>query len=463
LVRLFNVYYPTRILFLLIAEVLAIFVSFVAAGFTLNGQDFLIVLNYQSGFEKIALVSGLCFLCIYYFDLYETGIVMNEFEILTRLIQVLGTTCLILAALYFVFPQIRLESRVLGLGLLIVGIWLVGLRQLFLVLNRSTSLAIRTIIIGGGPLAESLASEIQKRPELGIRLLGCVGQTANVGSEASGLHRLGGLDDLPTIVERTRASQVIVAMTERRGRLPLDSLMQIKARGIRIQNGEDVYENLAGKVPLESFRLSWLLFSPASSVSRPMLFYKRAASVLFSTLGLILTFPIMILIALAIRLDSKGPILFPHDRVGKDGKTFRLYKFRSMHEAVDSDGKHTPALVNDDRITRVGRWLRRTRLDELPQLYNILRGDMYVIGPRPFVPNQEQELVEKIPYYRQRWLVKPGATGWAQINQGYCASVEDNTEKLAYDLFYIKNMSHGLDFWIILGTIKVLLLGRGSR
>jgi len=162
-------------------------------------------------------------------------------------------------------------------------------------------------------------------------------------------------------------------------------------------------------------------------------------------------------------LDSPGPIIFRQKRVGKLGTIFTLYKFRSMFDGADADQNHKPATANDDRVTRVGRWLRRTRLDELPQLYNIFRGDMYFVGPRPFVPHQEQELAKIIPFYNQRWSVKPGATGWAQVNRGYCATVEDNVEKLAYDLFYIKNMSMSLDLLILFKTVKTLLLSRGGR
>jgi len=166
---------------------------------------------------------------------------------------------------------------------------------------------------------------------------------------------------------------------------------------------------------------------------------------------------------LAVRLDSVGPAIFRQRRVGQDGKLFTLYKFRTMVVGSDRNDNPRPAETADRRFTRVGRWLRRTRMDELPQIGNILRGDMHLVGPRPFVLNQEQECLEKIPYYRQRWVVKPGATGWAQVNRGYCATIKDNEEKLAYDLFYIKNASIGLDLLILFKTMKILLLGRGSR
>jgi lipopolysaccharide/colanic/teichoic acid biosynthesis glycosyltransferase len=258
--------------------------------------------------------------------------------------------------------------------------------------------------------------------------------------------------------------QIIVAMGDRRGNLPVQQLLGLKAQGIDVRDGMDVYEALNRQVHVDSARLtSWLLFSGGYRVSKGMLFYKRLCSVIFSLLGFLVTLPLMGLIALVIRLDSEGPAIFRQERVGKDGKIFTLFKFRSMFDGADQDGKHKPAQIGDGRCTRVGRVLRRTRLDELPQLYNILRGDMYFIGPRPFVPDQEEKLATKIPYYEQRWTVKPGATGWAQVSRGYCATIEDNVEKLSYDLFYIKNMSMGLDFLVFLKTLKVLLLGRGGR
>jgi exopolysaccharide biosynthesis polyprenyl glycosylphosphotransferase len=271
------------------------------------------------------------------------------------------------------------------------------------------------------------------------------------------------MEALPDLVGSGRVSRIIVAMGDRRGNLPVELLLKLKARGVRVQDGAEFFESITGKVPLEMLRLSWLLFSPGYELSQPLLLYKRIVSVLFALLGLIISVPIMTIVAVLIYLDSPGPVIFRQQRVGKDGKLFTLYKFRSMRDGADPEGKHAPVQKSDSRVTRIGGLLRRTRLDELPQLYNILRGDMYFVGPRPFVPNQEEELSQKIPFYRQRWMVKPGATGWAQVHRGYCASLEDNTEKFSYDLFYIKNMSIGLDILILFQTIKILVLGRGGR
>jgi exopolysaccharide biosynthesis polyprenyl glycosylphosphotransferase len=277
------------------------------------------------------------------------------------------------------------------------------------------------------------------------------------------LRRLGDLDDLPSVVKRERVDRLIISLSDRRGALPVWPLLDLKARGVQVQDGAEAYEAITGKVHLDSLRPSWFLFSDGFAVSRSMLLYKRLASIVLSIAGLTLGAPLMALIAIAIRLDSKGPAIFRQKRVGLDGKLFTVFKFRSMVENADGGRAVRPAEEQDRRVTRVGRFIRRCRLDELPQLFNILRGDMYFIGPRPFTPNLEESFTKTIPFYAQRSRIKPGATGWAQVHRGYCVSVEDNAEKLAFDLFYIRHMSIGLDCLILFQTVKILLLGRGAR
>ncbi len=462
MVRFFNVYYPVRTLILLCGEVLIICFSFVVAALIRFGADSSLKLNYEGGIYKIALASAVCLLCIYYYDLYDSFIFSNPREVLTRIVQVLGAACLIMAIVYYVLPMVRLEAGLFIPGILLIGICLAGWRKLFVLLNSSSRLASRAVVLGVGPLAEALAPEIKNRPEWGVRLVGYVGRPDPVIT-GKGFQRLGGVEDLAAVVEGQRVDQIVITMGERRGSLPVELLLRLKSQGVLIRDGAEMYETLTGMVPLESLKLSWLLFSRGFRVSRPMLLYKRATSIIFSLVGLLLALPVMAVIAVAIRLDSKGPVLFRQERVGLRGTIFKLNKFRSMVKDADADGVYRPAQENDLRFTRVGRWLRRARLDELPQLWNILRGDIYFVGPRPFVPNQEREYAEKIPFYGQRWSVRPGATGWAQVNREYCVTLEDNAEKLAYDLFYIKNMSVGLDLLIAFRTIKILLLGRGGR
>jgi sugar transferase (PEP-CTERM system associated) len=462
MIRVFNVHFPSRTLFLAVSEALLIFLALLAATFAEFGEKTSAVLAGENGFFKIALAALVCLLCMYYYDLYDSAVLTSPREVVTRLVQVLGTACVALAVLYYIYPEAGLGVDVFLMGIVFVGVVVAGWRRLFFALNRSPRWAERAVFIGEGPLATSLAAEMEKRPELGVRLLGYVSQGTDAAG-VNGLPRLGTVEQLPMLVAPRRISRVIVAMNDRRGSLPVEALLHIKTRGILIQDGADVYEAVAGKVALDSLRPSWLLFSPGFRVSQAVLLYKRVFAFVLSLVGLLLTAPLMGIITLAIWLDSGRPVIFRQKRIGKDAQSFILYKFRSMRSGSDADGRCLPAQEKDERFTRVGRWLRRTRLDELPQLYNILRGDMHFVGPRPFVPEQEQECARQIPFYSQRWSVKPGATGWAQIHRGYCATLADNTEKLAYDLFYIKNLSIGLDLLILFQTTKTLLLGRGAR
>jgi sugar transferase (PEP-CTERM system associated) len=464
LIRFLNAYFPARTLFLGISEALLVTAAFLVATFArLGTSEASLMLAYEQGLLKIAVVSIVFIVCMYYFDLYDSIILSNRREVITRLVQVLGTVCILLAVLYYAIPTLQLGRGIFLIGLVIVALILFAWRRLFLMLNTLPQFAERALILGDGPLAQPLISEIESRAELGLRIAGQLRHVENGHGEHANLTEPEQFEQLTRQVESFRADRVIVAMGERRGRLPVEALLRLKSQGVLIQDGAEAYETITGKVPIEALRLSWLLFSPGFRVSRPLLIYKRAFSFLISLICLVLVSPLMLLVALAIRLDSPGPAIFKQNRVGENGKIFMLYKFRTMIEGSDRDENLRPAEEIDKRFTRVGRWLRRTRIDELPQLFNILRGDMYFVGPRPFVPNQEQECLEQIPFYRQRWAVKPGATGWAQVNRGYCASIEDNTEKLAYDLFYIKNISVGLDLLIMFKTIKILLLGRGSR
>jgi sugar transferase (PEP-CTERM system associated) len=463
MIRLFNAYFPRRTLFLVVTESLLICVALMAAAFIRLGSDTRLILGVQHGYLKVSVVAIVCFFCMYYNDLYDPVIVSSPREVPARLIQGLGTACLIMAVLYYAFPASELCRGFVVTAISLVGLSLIAYRQAFIAINKSHMLAEPTIIMGEGPLAVSLAKEIQTRPELGLRLSGYLGEPWDTEALANGARRLGSVDDLEEVTGRTPVQRIIVAMSDRRSKLPITELLRLKTSGVTIQEGSDFYEVTMGKLPVDTLRPSWLIFSPGFKVSHMTLFYKRLVSLAIASVALLLLLPIVILVALAIWLDSGSPIIFRQPRIGKDGQMFTLYKFRTMFVNADAGGDPLPVEANDKRVTRVGRWLRRLRIDEIPQLYNILLGQMYFVGPRPFVPNQELELARQIPFYTQRWTVKPGATGWAQVQRGYCATLEDNGEKLAYDLFYIKNMSISLDMLIIFKTVKILILGRGGR
>ena len=463
MVRLFSVYYPARTLALLAIETLVVWASFLGSTTVRHGQDPMRVLRYQGGFYRIGVVAAVCLLCIYYYDLYDSFVLKNSREVFTRLVRMLGTMCLVMAGIYLAFPQIRIGTQIFLAATFLTGILLATCRKVFMLVNQSSALVQRIAVLGSGPQAARILQAVETRSELGLRLVGYLGVEENGRSELGELRCLGSLDDSKEILARNRIGQIVIAMEERRGRLPVDLLLEAKTRGILILNGADFYERITGKVLLTSLRPSWLLFSQGFRLSVGMRFYKRAASIVLSLLALVASLPWMVLIAIVVRLDSDGPIIYCQERIGEGGRIFTMYKFRTMREEADVNDRHAPAAENDSRVTRAGRWLRHSRLDELPQLFNILRGDMHFVGPRPFVPSEELELIPKIPYYRDRHSVKPGATGWAQINRGYCRTIEDNIEKLAFDLFYIKNISVGLDLLICLRTIKTLLLGRGGR
>ncbi|MFZ0420450.1 MAG: TIGR03013 family XrtA/PEP-CTERM system glycosyltransferase [Candidatus Sulfotelmatobacter sp.] len=462
MIRLLNVYFPARTVLLGVSEVALVCIAFTMAVIARFGRDADLVLEDEHGIYKIALVACIYLLSMYYLDLYDTKVLRNRHEILTRLLQVVGLGGVILAIVYYLYPDAQLGRSVLLIGLGVAAPLLVLWREAFLWMLNSFDFSEKTLIVGHSPLALALNREIRTRRELGLDTVGYV-DTADGGWTISGLPFLGVLEELADLITRHRVTRVIVAMADRRGKLPLDQLLSLKTKGLVVEDGADLYENVTGKIQLDALRPAWLLFSPGFRVSRALLAYKRALSLSVSLICLIAFSPLLVIVAIAVKLDSKGPAIYRQRRVGKDGKLFFLYKFRTMFDGADANGNHPPAVENDERFTRIGRWLRRVRIDELPQLYNILRGDMDFVGPRPFVPDQEKEYARTIPFYAQRWTVKPGATGWAQINYGYCATLADNQEKTAYDLFYIKHISIGLDLLIIFQTIKILVLGRGGR
>lgn len=472
MVRFLHAYIPTRTLLLGISEACLISLALVAAALArLGAGEGGFMLAYQYGILKILLVSVAFITCMYYFDLYESPVVGNRREAYVRLVQVLGVAYIVLGLLYYLYPPVKLGRGIFNIGFLFVGLLLLLWRRLFSVVNSTPWLAERVVILGEGQLAESLLHEIQSRPELGIRVQDrsrMLGNGNNCGD--------GERSEMPTTLSQTSSwedleedyyargiDRIVVAMEERRGRLPVDLLLSLKNRGVQVQDGNDVYESITGKVPIESIRLSWLLFSPGCYASRLYSIYKRSASLMISIIGLFLSLPLIPFIVLAIKLSSPGQILYRQSRVGRGGKVFSCYKFRTMRSDAEADSGPTWAKDDDPRITRVGGFLRKSRMDEIPQLWNVLRGDMSLVGPRPERPEFVTALNQEIPYYHLRHSVRPGITGWAQVLYKYGSSVEDAKEKLRYDLYYIKNLSAGLDLLILFSTIKIILLGRGAK
>jgi len=455
-----------------ISEACLISLALVASALArLGAGEASFMLTYQYGALKILFVAVALLTCMYYFDLYDSTIVSNRREAPVRLVQVMGVAYLALGVVYYLYPPVKLGRGIFHLGFLFVGLLLLLWRGLFSIINSTQRLAERVLILGEGSLAASLLHEIESRPELGIRIAGreeMLGNGNRPGNQERGglpitLSQTSFFENLAVSRPIRGVDRIVVAVEERRGKLPVDLLLSLKNRGVQVQDGNDVYESITGKVPIESIRLSWLLFAPGSHASRLFLFYKRLVSVLISIIGLLVTLPLLPFVALAIRLSSRGQVLYSQCRVGRDGVVFRCYKFRTMRADAEADTGPTWAKDDDPRITRVGKFLRKTRIDEIPQLWNVLRGDMSLVGPRPERPEFVEGLNQEIPYYHLRHSVRPGITGWAQILYKYGSTVEDAKEKLRYDLYYIKNASVGLDLLILVHTIKIVLLGRGAK
>jgi sugar transferase (PEP-CTERM system associated) len=312
----------------------------------------------------------------------------------------------------------------------------------------------------------ALAQELfDRRGELGVDLVGFVAndpERVEAGLLSPGV--IGTVDQIPGIVRERMVDRVVVSLADARGKLPMDKLLDMKLNdGVRFDHLASVYEQYTGKIAVENLRPSWLIFSEGFRKNRSLTALKRVGDVLCAVLGLIVFSPVMLLVLLATRITSPGPALYHQRRVGKDGKIFTIFKFRSMRlDAEASTGAVWAVSGTDPRVTPLGRILRRTRVDELPQLWNVLRGDMSVVGPRPERPEFVSNLTQQIPFYGQRHVVRPGLTGWAQVRHNYGASVDDALQKLQYELYYIKHMSVPFDLFIALETIKTVLMRRGS-
>jgi exopolysaccharide biosynthesis polyprenyl glycosylphosphotransferase len=412
---------------------------------------------------QAAVLSLSCIVAFYYNDLYDLRLVRSFSQFAARLLQGLGFALVLLAGFYKLFPDMRAgDGAFLSSLLIIVGL-LLPIRAAGYAFMRRHAFADRVLILGTGLLARKLIEEIDARPHYRYLIAGVADDGQAGHDEAFKYPVLGPLEHLDKIADELQADRVIVALAERRGRMPMRQLLDAEARGILVEDGIATYEHFTGKLAIEALSPSFLLFSRAVRKTPRQLAIRRLISGVSAALGLVLVAPLLALIALAIKLDSRGPVFFIHERAGYRGRPFRLVKFRTMHDQPFTNPDSVWHRDEDHRITRVGRWLRKLRLDELPQLLNILKGDMDLVGPRPEIMENVKVMAELIPYYSLRHVVRPGLTGWAQVRYGYSVSLEQVTEKMRYDLYYIKHMSFWLDLRILVDTVKIALFGRGAR
>lgn len=457
MIRLFNVYYPIRTLVLLGGEALLVWTSFLVATIWQNPEDSYVVLNYEGGYLKIVVATVAVLIFSHLFDLYEPTRWNARGELYFRLLMVPGILALSTAILAYLFPQVLIGNNTVVLALLLVTAALFGWRLLYAWLAQRPYLRERVYVLGVGERAQRLVNGLRTRSELGVEVAGWSGNVEGaLTRESLAAH-------LMELIQEHRVHRVIVAMEDRRGTLPVMEMLQLRLNGVKIEEATSWLEKISGRIEVDNLYPSWLIYADGFRFSATFLVLRRLIAILASAILLLVVLPVIPFVILAIKLDSRGSVLYRQQRVGLAGKVFFCFKFRTMRQDAESDTGPTWAGDDDPRITRVGKFLRKSRLDEIPQLWCVVKGDMAFVGPRPERPEFVEMLSKVIQYYPVRSAVRPGITGWAQVKYKYGNTVEDSKEKLQYDLYYIKNASLGLDLMIMFQTVKIVLLGRGAQ
>jgi len=445
--------------------VLMITAVVVAAGLRLGADDAAEILLNSSGVFKVLLVVGVTQISLYFADLYDMRVASDRRELYTRLIQALASTSFALALLYFWAPSLMVGRGVFLIAAVLLIALVVGWRVSFEWLSGRVGPREKLLLVGTSPAAVDLARELfEHRHELGVEIAGFIDpDPAKVGTPLLNPGIVGTIEDIPSIVRAHGVDRVVVSLGDARGTLPMDKLLEMKLEGVSFDHLASVYEQYTGKIAVENLRPSWLIFSDGFRKTRFLGAIKRAMDIACASLGLVLAAPLMAIATVAIRMTSAGPVLYHQQRVGKNGHIFTVHKFRSMR--VDAEAATGPVWASkhgDPRVTPIGAFLRRSRLDEVPQLWNVLKGDMSFVGQRPERPEFVADLTQQIRFYGQRHIVRPGLTGWAQVRYTYGATTEDALQKLQYDLYYIKNLSIALDLFIIFETVKTVVLRKGA-
>ena len=464
MLRLLKQYFPIRNIIFYIFEGFIIFGSVLLSTVLLTFSDsylfdVLLVL-------RILLMTFICQICLYYNDLYDFDISSTVAETIIRLLQSLGITSIALAFIYFFFPLVIIDRGVFILSILFLLVFIVGWRLLYIQILNKGIFNEHIIILGSSSLAVDIFKEIDSTIDCGYTVSIMIPDSQDEEYQVKlpdNVIILKEKKNLCQIASEMEINKVVVALKERRGTFPTDELIRCRTAGIEVIEGSTFYEMLTGKVLVTKINPSWLIFSDGFRKSRMKTILKRIEDIILSSIMLILLSPLFLVVAILIKLDSKGPVFFSQDRVGLDKKEYMMHKFRSMVQDAEKLTGPVWAQDNDSRITRVGKVIRKFRIDELPQLWEVLTGKMSLVGPRPERKHFTDELEKQIPFYSQRFNVKPGLTGWAQVSYDYGATIDDAIEKLNYELFYIKNMSLMMDMVIILRTIKTVLFGKGAR
>ena len=457
--------FNARMVLLLLAEAMLLFGGLIVAVYVrLGAADAEDALIERHGFYKAGLATVFCLASFYLFDLYDFVVIHDRRDLVLRLLQALGLAWVALALIFYALPQAMIGRGVSFISLPLALLLMVGWRLAIHWVLRHPEIGERILIVGSSPFAIEIARETLGRPDAGFRLVGFVDSDPElVGKSLINPKVIGLTSDLASVVRRENIDRLVVAIGDRRGQFPTEELLRLSLSGdVSIEESASFYERLTGRVLLDMIRPSWLIFSSRGRRARINDVARTVMHRTVALFGAFFSLPIAIVTAILVKIESRGPVLYKQERVGKNGRVFTLMKFRSMRVDAEKDGP-VWAKTEDERMTRVGRIIRKIRVDEIPQFWNILRGDMNFVGPRPERPHFIAQLAQEIEYYEQRHLLAPGLTGWAQIKYPYGASIEDARQKLQYDLYYIKNQSITLDATIMFETIKTILLGRGGR
>lgn len=420
-------------------------------------------LNARNGWLKIAFATGVCLLFLYFYDLYDYVVMTNRRELLLRMVQALGIAWALLALVFYFVPPLLLGRGVSVISVPLVLVLLLGWRVFIHWLTGHPDVGEKILVVGTGQTALDTAEAVWERRDAGYRIAGFVSENGAKPREKLGRSIiLGKAHELEEVIRNERIDRVVIAVRERRGAFPTEALLKMSLAGdVSIEECTSFFERITGKVHVDMLRPSWLIFAGRRRDSPIKTLVREAIHRVLALMGLVISLPAAILTAILIKLESRGPVFYKQERVGKSGRIFNVIKFRSMKIDAEADGTPIWAATNDERTTRVGRVIRKLRIDEIPQFWNILKGEMNFVGPRPERPHFVKQLAKEVPYFEHRHLVAPGLTGWAQIKYPYGASVADAIQKLQYDLYYIKNQSLTLDLVIVFETIKTVLFGKG--
>ena len=462
MIQLFRVFVPSSIVGLLLSETLLTCGCFIAAIALDRREEWQLYLFYEDGLLRVAAVTASVILGFYFTDLYESIRVRYRSLLMQQVCLVLGVAFLIQGFLAYVNADWRLPRWTMVTGSTLCLIVLPAWRILYSRMVLRLIGAERVLFIGSSGVNRQIAQRIAERPELGFAAVGYLEDDETRESDEFPCRALGPVEKVKEVVQAVKPDRIVVGMAERRQQLPVYDLLDLSLSGVRVEESSALYEIAFTRMCIQELRPSQLIFGRFGPRGRYLMF-RNVLTFAIALVSMLVALPVMLLVALTIKLTSRGPVLFRQTRVGLNDVTFTVYKFRSMYTDAEANTGAVWAVKDDPRVTPLGRWLRLLRLDELPQLFNVLRGDMAIVGPRPERPEFVRTLQEQIPYYRQRHCVLPGITGWAQINYKYGNTMEDTVMKLEYDLYYIKNVSLALDFYIMFHTAKTMLLQRGAQ